>query len=87
MIFLIEYDRRKRERLTFETFDDADRSVAQKKRLDLELKLNRGKIDHEVVILEAPSEDALRQTHQRYFEDLDDILKSARAILQANGQK
>jgi hypothetical protein len=38
------------------------------------LELNRKGIDHEVVLLDAASEDALRMTHRRYFEDLRQIL-------------
>jgi hypothetical protein len=36
--------------------------------------VNRAKVDHEVVLLEAPSEEALRRTHGRYFDDLDTML-------------
>jgi hypothetical protein len=45
-------------------------------RLEIELDLNRKGIDHEVVLLEAADENALRRTHRRYFEDLSQILKS-----------
>lgn len=87
MLFLIEYDRRNRRLLTFETFENDARLLAQKKRLELELSLNRCKIDHEVVILEAPNEDALRTTHQRYFEGFDEIIKSASMLFQTNGHE
>ncbi len=43
----------------------------------MELDLNRRGIDHEVVLLEAASEDVLRRTHRRYFEDASQIVKSA----------
>lgn len=68
MIFLIEYDRRKGELVAIESFPDEERPRAQANRLETEIRLNREKIDHEVVILEAPSEQALRETHRRYFD-------------------
>ena len=77
MIFLIEYNRPEGEIVTFRVFDDVDRAEADDARLEIELDLHRKKIDHEVVVLEASSEQALRQTHRRYFEDPGEILKSA----------
>lgn len=79
MIFLIEYDRPEGRIVTFTTFKDTERLIAEKSRLDLELDLNRRGVDHEVVILEAESEGALRRTHRRYFEDARQIAKSAGA--------
>ena len=78
MIFLIEYDRPKGHIVTMMAFEDSDRSKAENARLEIELDLNRKRIEHEVVLLEAASEDALRRTHRRYFEDLSQIVKSAR---------
>ena len=77
MIFLIEYNRREGRLVTFKRFQDSERLKAQNARLDLELDLNRKGIDHEVVLLEAASEAALRRTHRRYFEDASEIAKSA----------
>lgn len=73
MIFLIEYNRQKGHIVKFDKFKDSDRGKAEKKRLELELDLNRKKIDHEVVLLEAERESVLRQTHRRYFETLRGI--------------
>ena len=73
MIFLIEYDRSRGEIVTFKTFWDSERHVAEDLRLELEIKLNRDDVDHEVVLLEADSEDALRRTHRRYFENLTEL--------------
>jgi len=73
MIFLIEYDRARGEMVTFETFSDSERNVAEDARLEIELSLNRQGIDHEVVILEAESEAAVRRTHRRYFESLSEL--------------
>lgn len=43
----------------------------------MELDLNRKGVDHEVVLLDAVSKEALHRTHQRYFEGLTGLLKSA----------
>jgi len=77
MIFLIEYDRSKGSIVTFRDFDDCQRREAEESRLGIELDLNRKGINHEVVLLEAASKDALHRTHQRYFADLTQILESA----------
>ena len=76
MIFLIEYYRPEGRIVTFKTFDQSERSRAEQLRLEIELDLNRKKIDHEVVLLEAADENALRKTHRRYFEDISQIAKS-----------
>ena len=77
MIFLIEYNKPEGRIVTFKTFDTSEQTKAQNLRLDLELDLNRKGIDHEVILLEAASEEALRRTHRRYFESLSQIVKSA----------
>lgn len=73
MIFLIEYNRREGRLVTFERFDDVQRRDAEKLRLEIELDLNRSGIEHEVVLMEASSEEALRRTHRRYFETLSQL--------------
>ncbi len=78
MIFSIEYDRPSGRIVTLRVFDDSERLEAEKLRLEIELDLNRRGIDHEVVLLEAANEDALRRTHRRYFEDLSSIAKPGR---------
>ena len=75
MLFLIEYDRRRGEIVTLETFDGAERGKAEDARLEMELELHRLGVEREVVILEANSEEALRRTHSRYFEDLATLLR------------
>src|SRR5438105_9323022 len=77
MIFLIEYNRSEGRLVTFRHFDDSQRPEAEDSRLAIELDLNRKGIDHEVVLLEAASKEALHRTHQRYFADLTQLLKSA----------
>ena len=76
MIFLIEYDRLKGSIVIMDKFNDSDRMKAEKQRLDLEIDLNRKKINHEVVLLEATDENLLRHTHRRYFESLKAIAVS-----------
>ena len=70
MIFLIEYDRQKEKRIVFEKYKNSERVKAENRRLDIELNLNRRNIRHEVVLLEAATENALKQTHRRYFNSL-----------------
>ncbi|MGH8531982.1 MAG: hypothetical protein ACRD1T_10180 [Acidimicrobiia bacterium] len=78
MIFLIEYIRREGRIVSFRAFDDLERREAENSRLEIELNLNRAGVDHEVVLLEAASEDALHRTHQRYFDDLSQISNSTK---------
>jgi hypothetical protein len=77
MLFLIEYDRDRGKIVTFRTFDDSERKVAENSRLEMELDLNRRGVEREVVILEAASEEAVRRTHRRYFETLEELLKAS----------
>ena len=77
MIFLLEYDRSRGVLITMRSFVDSLKHEAEDARLNLELKLNREGIQREVVLLEAASEEALRRTHNRYFEDLVDLAKSS----------
>jgi hypothetical protein len=76
MIFLIEYNRGEGRIVSFRVFDDSEREDAENSRLDIELDLNRARVDYEVVLLEAASEAALRRTHRRYFEDLKQLCET-----------
>jgi len=76
MIFLIAYNRSEGRIVTFRSFDASQRREAENSRLEIELDLNRKGGAHEVVLLEAANEDALRLTHRRYFEDLRQILST-----------
>jgi hypothetical protein len=67
MVFLIEYDPPSGTLVRFRKFENAELRVAQDARFELELKLKREGVQHEAVILEAPSEKAVRHTHGRYF--------------------
>ena len=70
MFFLIEYDRQKGRMVKFEKFRNSQRVKAENQRFEIELNLNRRKITHEVVLLEATSQNALQRTHRRYFKSL-----------------
>ena len=75
MLFLIEYDRNQGQVITIQEFDDSEK--AQNARLEMEIKLNRLGISHEIVVLEAATEEALRRTHRRYFENLGELMKTS----------
>ena len=77
MIFLIEYDRAAGQIVTIQTFEPLKKKDAEKARLDLEIALNREGVEREVVVLEAASEEALRRTHRRYFEDISDLVRTS----------
>jgi len=78
VVFLIEYDREAGRIVTIESFSDSDRDRAEELRLNLELTLNSKGIENEVVLLEAASEEAVRLTHRRYFEDLHELASPSR---------
>jgi hypothetical protein len=75
MVFLIEHNRKIGRIVTFKTFDDTERRKAEDARVQMELELNRLAIEHEVVLLQAVSEETLRRTHRRYFETLSELVK------------
>lgn len=70
MIFLIDYDRSRGELSSIEMFDDSERATAENQRLKRELSLHRQGVKREIVLLQAASEDALKETHGRYFADI-----------------
>lgn len=74
MLFLIEYARNQGQIVTFKSFNEDDLTLAETTRLELELDLNRRSLEHEVVLLEAENEEALRRTHRRYFENLSELV-------------
>jgi hypothetical protein len=75
VIFLIEYSRGEGRIVTYREFDATQRRSAHEARLELELDLNRNGLDHEVVLLEAPTKAHIQRSHRRYFEDLDSLLR------------
>jgi hypothetical protein len=83
MLFLIEYNRKQGRMVTFRSFADSEGVTAQDQRLELELELNATDVDHEVVILEAESEAAIRLSHARYFYDLHELVEKFKEALLA----
>jgi hypothetical protein len=69
VIFLIDYDRTRGELSSIETFEDSERAVAENQRMEREITLHNKGLKREIVLLQAASEDALRETHGRYFAD------------------
>ena len=76
MLFLIQYNRSEGQIVEIREYPDTARADASAARLELELRLHRQDIQHEVVILEAPDQAALRLTHLRYFEGVRAIAES-----------
>jgi hypothetical protein len=74
MLFLIQYDRSKGEIVSLREFERGESRSAEQARLEMELDLNRRRVEREVVILEAENEQSLRRTHRRYFEDLAQLV-------------
>jgi hypothetical protein len=77
MFFLIDYERRNGQIIAMRSYASTARSEAEEARLALELDLRRRGVEHEVVLLEASSEEALRKTHRRYFETWDALASPA----------
>lgn len=75
MIFLVHYDRRKATLVDFLTYADEQRQEAERARLDRELAQLREPGEFEIILLEADSEQAVRHTHRRYFETLEQLLR------------
>jgi hypothetical protein len=73
MIFLIDYDRHAGELIELRQFQDDQKPEAFEARLNRELALKSKGIIHEVVLLDAADENALRKTHRRYFENLSQL--------------
>jgi F420-0:gamma-glutamyl ligase len=77
MIFLIEYNRSEGRIINIKEFKNSERAEAENLRLQIELGLNRNKLNYEVVLLEAASKDALLKTHSRYFKTYTEIGSSS----------
>lgn len=78
MIFLLEYDRSRGDLSSIRSYSDADRELAESYRLRREIELHRNGLQREVVLLQAESEEALRETHRRYFEDIAALTAAGR---------
>jgi hypothetical protein len=80
MLFLIEYDRSRGSIVQLREFADDFRETAEEARLKLELDLKRQGVEHEVVLLDAPSEEAIRRTHGRYFENVVELVRGSAQV-------
>ena len=76
MLFLIEYIRSEGKIVTLKKFDNSERSKADQARLEIELNRSQKGLYHEVVLLDAADERALRRTHRRYFETAAQIVNA-----------
>jgi hypothetical protein len=81
MIYLIEYDRANGTLVGLWPFATVDSALANTERMKLELARMRSNTAREIVILEANSEDQLRQTHRRYFEQLRTLADPETSVL------
>ncbi|HEX3357047.1 MAG TPA: hypothetical protein VHS31_08760 [Tepidisphaeraceae bacterium] len=70
---MIDYDPRAGQIVEMNTFADTERDSAHHARLERELDLHRKGINREVVLLQAADEKAIRRTHRRYFETLEQL--------------
>lgn len=77
-LFLLSYDRLAAQVVEFAEVAQGQEQEAFDRRLALELQALRDGLDLEVVLLEATSEERLRRTNARYFDDLAVLLASAR---------
>lgn len=73
MIFLLHYDRTDSNLIMIKEYEDDQRSMASEARLELEISLIGSDGIHEVVLLEADSQEHLRMTHARYFETYEQL--------------
>jgi hypothetical protein len=76
MIFLIEYSREKGRIIRLQEFEDSEQADADSARLNLEMKFVKDDNLHEIVLLQAHTLDALKRTHRRYFENLEELAES-----------
>lgn len=75
MIYLIQYNRRTGKPAKVTEYSVERRGEAEKARLEIELGQLNTAVEHEIVLLEAPSQNELRKTHRRYFvEELKQLL-------------
>jgi hypothetical protein len=77
MIVLVHYARRKGHLVSLQWFRDDQRDLAENARLALELSLEDRNNDSEVVLLDAENEEALRRTHRRYFETIEQLMEGS----------
>lgn len=79
MLMLIDYDRKRGRIAEVQRLDKSQRAYAHEYRVRKSVEyMQAGTMgDHEVVILEAPTEDHIRRSHARYFQTLEELVASA----------
>lgn len=77
MIFLVHYKRTESKLVSIKAFASNELRDASKAKTDLEISLLGSGSDFEVVLLEAESEEILRESHSRYFRTLDELKRSS----------
>ena len=77
MIYLIQYNRQTGMPARVTEYPVERRREAEKARLEIELGQLNAAIEHEIVLLEAPSQNELRKTHRRCFEELKPLHAAA----------
>ncbi len=87
MIFLLQYDRNKGALVRLVSFTSDKMEEASKARLNLEIELMRTRTKHEVVLLEAESQNALKHTHSRYFQGVTEMINFDERKLPAQQKK
>jgi hypothetical protein len=75
--FLIAYDRRHGQVVTFQEFPDSTSALHAR----FQAERDRRSRDTEIVVLSAESEEALRRTHARYFKGVGELLSDLAASL------
>lgn len=80
--FLIVYDRRAGELREFRVFDAHESAEALQERFRQELNYGSDS-GIEVVVLRATSEDAIKETHNRYFASGQELLHSVERAVQS----
>jgi hypothetical protein len=76
MIYLIEYDRAGGVLINLYTYEDKESDRASSERLALEISLMKSCVAREVVLLQAASIDALKVTHNRYFQNVEQLAET-----------
>ena len=77
MLFFFFFDRQRGEIVSMVSHADGQHEQVGDERLLLELRLRSGINKHEVVVLEAVDEEALRKTHARYFKSAEALVPTA----------
>lgn len=66
-LFLLIYDRKRQAIVSLREWDVSDRDIAEKTRLDAQMKVIEEGTDHEVVFLQSDSLETIKATHGSYF--------------------